>query len=136
VVVGFRREAATDDSPGLQPWVTRSQKHALKVASEVLGWSQRVTTIEAGDVRTTDLTTHQGQNRPVDRHFSSFVPHSRNYGGQAGRLICLHHPGLKPWAMVYNRFAVSVAPSFLLSIGVSAVLERASGEFEPWNGRS
>jgi hypothetical protein len=25
----------------------------------------------------------------------------------SGRLICLGHLGLKPWAMVYNRFAVN-----------------------------
>src|SRR5580704_9116850 len=30
------REAVTDHSPGLQPWVNRTEPHALKVASEVV----------------------------------------------------------------------------------------------------
>ena len=32
--VGFCREAAIRYSPGLQPWVNRVRRHALKVASE------------------------------------------------------------------------------------------------------
>jgi hypothetical protein len=92
--VGFCREAATDHSPGLQPWVTRTQKHALKVASEVLGWCQRGSTIEDCDIRPTDRI-----NTPS--------PEQTPRPPLSGRLICLHHPGLKPWAMVYNRFAVN-----------------------------
>ena len=38
-------------------------------------------------------------------HFSSFVPYSPNYGGQAGHLLLPPDPGLKPWAVMYSRFA-------------------------------
>ena len=38
-------------------------------------------------------STHQAQNKPFGRHFQ-------------GGSLCLRYPGLKPWAMVYNRFAV------------------------------
>jgi hypothetical protein len=38
------------------------------------------------------------------RHFSSFVPHSRNYGGQAGRDLLYSNPGLKPWAILLCHF--------------------------------
>src|SRR5260221_9982958 len=36
--------------------------------------------------------------------FSSFVPHSRNYGGQAGRDLLNRNPGLKPWAILLCHF--------------------------------
>jgi hypothetical protein len=39
-------------------------------------------------------STHQAQNKPFGRHFQ-------------GGSLCLRYPGLKPWALVYNRFAVS-----------------------------
>jgi hypothetical protein len=43
--------------------------------------------------------------------FSSFVPRSRNYGGQAGRVYGLPNPGLKPWAMLFRHFmAICASP--------------------------
>src|ERR1700733_5420949 len=53
VSVGFYREAVIHYSPGLQPWVTRTPKHALKVASEALDWYQLVSTIEGRVIRPT-----------------------------------------------------------------------------------
>jgi hypothetical protein len=75
---GFCREAAMDYSPGLQPWVRQIEKRALKVAP---------------DVRETGAT-----NRPsVERTRRSPL---------SGRSNALPNPGLKPWAILYNRFAV------------------------------
>jgi len=48
---------------------------------------------------TTNLKTRFG------RHFSSFFPQSQNYGGQAERISATPDPGLKPWAVLYRRFA-------------------------------
>ena len=50
-------------------------------------------------------SSEQAQNRPVGRHFQ-------------GGFVCLHHPGLKPWATVYNRFAVNPTSSQGFSRGL------------------
>ena len=49
-------------------------------------------------------STFQAQNRPVGRHF------------QGGSFACVTQ-GLKPWAMVYNRFAVNPTGSWVVSVG-------------------
>jgi hypothetical protein len=46
---------------------------------------------------------------PFGRRFSSFVPHSGNYGGQAGRLPGDILPGLKLWAILLDYFVVSIS---------------------------
>ena len=48
----------------------------------------------------------QAKNRPVGRHFQ-------------GDSFCLRYPGLKPWAMIYNRFAVNPTRSQGFSHGFS-----------------
>jgi hypothetical protein len=45
----------------------------------------------------------EDQHTRLGRHFSSVVPYSQNYGGQAAR-----HPGLKPWAVLSDHFMVIV----------------------------
>jgi hypothetical protein len=82
------------------------ERSASRVASEALGWCQRVSTIEDSDVCTTDRINTPSPD-PSAAIFPPSSPTSRNYGGQAGRLICLLRPGLKAWAVVYNRFAVN-----------------------------
>jgi hypothetical protein len=44
-------------------------------------------------------STHQAQNKPFGRHFQ-------------GGSLCLRYPRLKPWALVYNRFAVNPTRSW------------------------
>jgi hypothetical protein len=48
--------------------------------------------------------TFGAKSNPITHRspFSSFVPHSQNYGGQAGRIPWRPDPGLKPWAIIYN----------------------------------
>ena len=72
------REAVTQNSPGLQPWVRRSAKSALKVAAEA-----RLQAISA--CYFTDAPN-------VGCHFQ-------------GTSYYLLDPGLKPWAVLYSRFA-------------------------------
>jgi hypothetical protein len=74
----MRREAALEYSPGLQPWVTWLSSDALKVASDVGA---------TGKIHT-----------PRPRTCLSRPPLS-------GRFICPRNPGLKPWAILYSRFA-------------------------------
>ena len=76
--VRFCREAAIDYSPGLQPWVRQTETRALKVAPDVsvTGWV----------------------NTPCPEH--------TRRSPLSGRFIASPHPGLKPWAILYNRVAV------------------------------
>jgi len=77
----FCREAAIQNSPGLQPWVARIEARALKVAPDVGGLG--------------------GRNAPLPEH-AFRTPLS-------GRINALHNPGLKPWPNLYNRCAVNPA---------------------------
>jgi hypothetical protein len=81
------REAVVDHSPGLQPWVSWLENGALKVAPDG----------SATDAIDTPRAEHT--SRPP----------------LSGRLCEATNPGLKPWAMVYNRFAVS---SLMVSRGL------------------
>ena len=71
------REVAMQNSPGLQPWVRWVVKGALKVARDV-GHAAAIT-----------------REQPKD---ASRPPLS-------GRFRATHNPGLKPWAVIYSRFA-------------------------------
>jgi hypothetical protein len=64
-------------------------KGALKVAPDI--W-------RAGSKTCGEPKDHLG------RRFSSFVPPSQNYGGQAGRCSRYAYPGLKPWAVLSSCF--------------------------------
>jgi hypothetical protein len=46
------------------------------------------------------------QKTCLGRHFSSVVPNSQNYGGQADGSSAARHPGLKPWAVLSHHFMV------------------------------
>ena len=91
VSVGFCREAATDHSPGLQPWVRQIQTRALKVAPDVGA---------IGGINTT---------------FPEHAPRSP----LSGRFHSLPSPGLKPWAIMYNRFAVNPTGAQPKALGFS-----------------
>jgi len=67
-------------------------KHALKAASEALGWRQRVSTIQDSDVRSTERI-----NTPSPEQTRRTPP--------SGRVLGAPYPGLKPWAVVLSRFA-------------------------------
>jgi hypothetical protein len=73
----FCREAAIDHSPGLQPWVGRLSRCALKAAPEV------------------------GANRDSNPPYPNSPPRAR----LSVRIYYPRNPGLEPWAMVYSRFA-------------------------------
>jgi hypothetical protein len=75
---GAKSEAAIQNSPGLQPWVTRCTRSALKVATEVhLLALQRVVPIA----------------RPkIGCHFQGTSHRPPN-------------PGLKPWSVLYSHSA-------------------------------
>jgi hypothetical protein len=74
--VGFCRGAATDHSPGLQPWVSPIETRALKMAP--------------------DVGAIGGVNAPFPEH-SPRSPLS-------GRFRPLPNPGLKPWAILSGQF--------------------------------
>jgi hypothetical protein len=44
------------------------------------------------------------------RNCPSFVPHSRNYGGQAGRALRRGNPGLKPWLCCITLRSTDLSP--------------------------
>jgi hypothetical protein len=101
---GAKSEAAIHSSPGLQPWVNRVRRHALKVMSE------RGSVVACGpastDVRAPDLIKMPGPNHTLS--VATFPPSSHipgNYGGQAERFAPRPYLGLKPWAMRYGHFA-------------------------------
>jgi hypothetical protein len=64
--------------------------------------------VQSRIARFTRLTesTHEAQNKPFGRHFQ-------------GGSLCLRYPGLKPWAMMYNRFAVNPTDSQTEGLGCS-----------------
>jgi hypothetical protein len=70
-----------------------------------------------------ELTSARITSRHSGGHFSSFVPHSRNYGGQAGRDLLNRNPGLKkPWAILLCHFMARghrsrLAPAATLAAG-------------------
>ena len=122
VSAGFCREAATDYSPGLQPWVLQAETRALKVAPNVRA------------IRSINRPFSEHTLRsPLVRHIvlvlvvvlvlerfvvsylrlelflrAPFELHPAPAGLEmlSGRFNASPHPGLKPWAILYNRFAV------------------------------
>ena len=87
------REAAVENSPGLSALGKATNEIALKVATEALGWCQVLEQLRIAMFARPTESTHRAQNKPFGRF-------------QRGSL-CLRYPGLKPWAMMYNRFAVN-----------------------------
>jgi hypothetical protein len=81
VSMGFCREAATDHSPGLQPWVRLSVNSPRR-------WRPKV-----GSNLTGQIFAHWTVRRYIFRPYRA--------SSVAGV-----HPGLKAWAMICNRFAV------------------------------
>jgi hypothetical protein len=92
VSAGFYRAAVIHHSPGLQPWVSCTEGHALKVASEVVRLAMDAGS--AADVRCLHDCWNQrvrSPNTPVGRHFQGARSNSPN-------------PGLKPWAVLFSPF--------------------------------
>ncbi|HYZ71757.1 MAG TPA: hypothetical protein VE641_01680 [Chthoniobacterales bacterium] len=89
--VGFCRGAAIDYSPGLQPWVSQTETRALKVAP--------------------DVSVTGGVNTPCPEH--------TRRSPLSGRFIASPHPALKPWAILYNRFAVNPPDTLAKALGCS-----------------
>jgi hypothetical protein len=92
VSAGFYRAAVIHHSPGLQPWVSYTEGHALKVASEVVRLAMDAGS--AADVRCLHDCWNQrvrSPNTPVGRHFQGARSNSPN-------------PGLKPWAVLFSPF--------------------------------
>jgi molybdopterin-binding protein len=84
------REAAIQNSPG----------------ASALGEPGRTNALKAGRPRVFGRFVCCSTTVPnIGCHFSSFVPFSQNCGGQAGHLCQRPDPGLKPWAVLYRRFA-------------------------------
>ena len=82
VSVGFCREAATDNSPGLQPGVT-------SLVNSPRRWRPKVGS---------NLTSQIFAGGTVHRHLF------RPCGASS---VAGVYPGLKAWAVMYNRFAVN-----------------------------
>ena len=106
-----RRRGAIDHSPGLQSRVTRPK---TRPESGVRGVELVPTgTIEDWDVRTIE-------------QINTMNPEPTLRPPLSGRVICSRHPELKPWAIMYSRFAVNpMAPSFLPTAGALHELMRS-----------
>ena len=79
-VPGICREAAIQNSPGRQPWVSRVIRHALKVASEIGSAGIAGGAIEHR-VRATDQSTRQNLNT-----FASVATPEEHGGATQGAL--------------------------------------------------
>ena len=89
VALGFCREAATDHSPGLQPWVRQIEIRAC-LSAVVLGkWD------EGGKVAP-DVGAIGGIHTTFPEHASR--------SPLSGRFPALPDPGLKPWAVLFTPF--------------------------------
>src|SRR5258707_6243447 len=91
--LGLSRAAATDYSPGLQPWVD-----GLKRARPESGARHWI--VWPRDNETSSANT-------FGRHFSSFVPCPPTMADRQGASFGDRNPGLKPWAMICSRFAAT-----------------------------
>jgi hypothetical protein len=79
-------------SPGLQPWVSRTKSHALKVASEVVRFALGVGSVDGARCLNDDWNENvTAVNTLFGRHFQGASPKPRN-------------PGLKPWAVLFLPF--------------------------------
>jgi hypothetical protein len=74
------REAVTDHSPGLQPWVNRTKPHALKVASEVVSLALVLSLDDAPCWRDWWNQHIKALNTPLGRHFQGASSNPRNPG--------------------------------------------------------
>jgi molybdopterin-binding protein len=97
------REAAIQNSPGLQPWVNRvGQTPCLSAIVRGNGTTEGKWRPMSCVWQIRVLFHHRAQHRvPLFR----LRPITRSYGGQAGHLCQRPDPGLKPWAVLYSRFA-------------------------------
>jgi hypothetical protein len=86
--VGLCRGAAIQNSPGFQPWVRWSVKGALKVAPDV--------------GRAGGITPEEPKNAPRP-------PLSGRISRYAIPRVKTLDPGLKPWAVLYSRFAAKLS---------------------------
>ena len=86
------REAVKDHSPGLQPWVRRPKKIALKEAAEVAA-------LENPRVDVIGRISRSRQHTQSWTHIFS--------GATFRALAGPADPGLKPWATLSSRFAAS-----------------------------
>jgi len=93
--VGYRREAARNHSPGLRPWVGRPYEIALKGRPNGFEWDRAFGIgADASDVR------------PATNIDGTVLTPPRRSPFQGG-LMGDGSPGLKPWAVMYSRFAAN-----------------------------
>ena len=94
MLVGYCREAARDHSPGLQPWVGRPYEIALKGRPTGFGWNPAF-----------GMGTNLSDARPTTNIGAALMQPAS--AALSGRIPCGPFPGLKPWAMMYSRFAAN-----------------------------
>jgi len=93
--LGHCREAARDHSPGLQPWVAHLYEIALKGRPNGIDWDLAFGIgTDVSDVR---AATNIGGTVLTPPRRCPFRADSSGDGS----------PGLKPWAMIYSRFAAN-----------------------------
>ena len=97
---GFCREAAIEYSPGLQPWVRQTKTGALKVAPDV-GAARGIKMLLPEHTARSPLL-RQSLDCPL-----GITPCDAGLEVLSGRFNSLPNPGLKPWAVMCNRFAVA-----------------------------
>ena len=89
------REAVTDLSPGLQPWVCSPSESALKGRPTQIALNRRLAFM-ASQRHSWIIRVHSKRGATTNFDSAAF----------SGRIRWLPDPGLKPWAKICNRFAV------------------------------
>ena len=89
------REAVTDLSPGLQPWVCSASESALKGRPTQIALNRRLA-----------FMASQRHSWIIRVHSKRGATTSVDSAALSGRIRWLPDPGLKPWAKICNRFAV------------------------------